>query len=441
MSPSTKLSDATLPAGADIERYRYLLALFILLLASLYGLNVFGNLRLNTDAVTILSSALSDSRGSGRIFHGEPTVYPPGYPFIVELQLMAGISSSYTLVLFNWLLLLVGVASFVLLLRTAFGLSSSIALLFGCLVMLNWIFVKHAPLPITDIPYFGVAFLSLWVIERARGAKSDGTAFFMFLLGWLLVFACIGIRRVGISLVPVWIAALATRPGWFHRVTASSRWMQTIIAVVLLVPICVLLAWFWETVTLRDYHGSPSVSGVLVNTIRALLLHTRGAGEVILNLPRSKLPPSMGVAFLIIGAIAIALASIGLVRHRRLGVIEIYCLAYAAIMLAWPASDPRTLIPIVPFLFVYAFNGTESLGLGQWHNRLLVAWAILYTVAGLAALFFSARITFAGKEFPVVYGDWHLRPTYCAFLKTCPVENPLAIDSDALELLETFQVR
>ena len=104
--------------------------------------------------------------------------------------------------------------------------------------------MKHTPLPITDIPYFGTAFLSLWVIERARTARGDGTALSMFLVGWLLVFASIGIRRVGISLLPVWIAALATRPGWFQRLTAASGLMQTMIAVVLLMAIGALLAWF-----------------------------------------------------------------------------------------------------------------------------------------------------------------------------------------------------
>ena len=431
-------------AGPELQGYRRIVAILILLIALLYGFNVFGNLRLNGDAITLLSSALSDSQGQGRIFHGEPTVYPPGYPFIVELQLMTGVASSYTLMLFGWIMLLVGVASFVLLLRIGFDLSWVVSLLFGALLMLNWVFVKHTPLPLTDIPYFGTAFLSLWVIERARTARGDGTALSMFILGWALVFASIGLRRVGIVLLPVWVGALATRPGWCQRLIAAPLLRQTMIGVALVVAIGALLAWFLRTATLSDYgthFASGVVGGVVHIVIQALVLHTGEAGEVILNLPGAKAPPLMGVVFVIVGAIGISVASIGLVRRRRLGVAEIYCLAYVAILLAWPNPDPRLLIPIIPFLFVYAFIGTENLGLGAWQNRLLVSWGMLYTLAGLAALFYSARIAFAGKEFPVLYGDGYLRPTYCDYLKACPVEDPLAIDSDALKLLETFQGR
>ena len=325
-------------AGAGLEGYCRILAILITLVALLYVMNAFGNLRLNTDAVTLLSSAISSTQGSGRVFHGHPTVSPPGYPFIVELQLMAGIASSYTIILFNCMLLLVGVASFMLLLRTSFGFSCGVSLLFGGLVMLNWVFVKHTPLPVTDIPYFGMALLSLFVIERARTARDDPTALSMFLLGFVLVAASISIRRVGITLLPVWVAALASRPGWFQRLIAAPRLMQTIIAVVLLTGIGVLFAWFLGTVTLSDYPGISSANALFGEVIPTLEKRALEVGEVILNLPRSKFPSSTGVVFMIVGGIVIALVFIGLMRRRSLGVVEVYCLAYAAIVMAWSLS-------------------------------------------------------------------------------------------------------
>src|SRR4249920_1482505 len=98
-------------ARARLEGYSPILATLITTVAFLYVMNAFGNLRLNGDAVTLLSSAISSAQGSGRVFHGHPTVYPPGYPFIVEVLLRLRIASSYTIVLVNCVLLSIGVTS------------------------------------------------------------------------------------------------------------------------------------------------------------------------------------------------------------------------------------------------------------------------------------------------------------------------------------------
>jgi hypothetical protein len=424
----------------NLHEHPGILAVFVVLIALLYGMNAFGNLRLNTDVVALLSSAISRAQGIGQIFHGRPTVFPPGYPFIVELQLRMGIASSYSLILFNWMLLLVGIGSFVLLLRTSFGFSWALSLVFAIFVMLNWAIVKHAPLSTTDIPYFGISLLSLLIIERARIAKDDPTAISMFLFAFALVAASIGIRRVGVALLPVWVAALATRPGWFQRLIAAPRLMQIIPVVVVLAGMVVLLVWFLSTVTLRDYPES-STNALFARVIMSIEQRAREVGEVILNLPWRRIPSRTGGIFMIIGGIVVALALTGLVRRRRVGVVEVYCLAYAAIILAWwaPVGEPRLIIPIIPFLFVYAFLGTASIDLARWENGLLVVWAIVYAAGGIAALYYSARLTSAAEQFPALYGSGYYRATYCHFLKACPLDDARALDFDALRVLETFQ--
>jgi hypothetical protein len=428
--------------GTELDGRLAILASVMLFVALLYAMNAFGTLRLNTDAVTLLSSAISQVEGGGRVFQGRPTVFPPGYAFLVELQLRAGIASSFTLILLNWLLLLIGVGSFVLLLRTSFGFSWTASLLFAVIVMLNWVFIKHTPLPTTDIPYFGLAILSLLVIERARNTSDDKAALSMFLLAFLLVAVSISIRRVGISLLPVWIAGVASRPGWFHRLIAAPRSLQAIITVVVLIGIAVLLAWFFGNVTLRDYPDS-SKTALLGRAIMSVEQRSLEVGEVMLNLPWRRIPTRAGGIFMIVGGFVAALVFIGLLRRRTLGVVEIYCLTYVTIIMAWwsPVGEPRLLIPVIPFVFVYAFIAMEGISIGRWTNRLLVAWALVYALGGGAALFYSARLTLAGMEFPYLYGRGYYRATYCHFLKTCPVEDARAIDLDAVKVLETFHAK
>jgi hypothetical protein len=162
-------------------------------------------------------------------------------------------------------------------------------------------------------------------------------------------------------------------------------------------------------------------------------------GEAFINVPSGRVLPLMRLCLMIAGSVALAMAAIGMTK-RGFGLIEVYCLAYGAVILVWPYSDPRFLIPLVPFLMVYAFIGTGGLGVGQWRRRLIAAWAVFYISAGVASLYYSAEITFAGEKFPLLYGDGSLRPTYCYFLRACPVESH-TINPHALKLLETFQTR
>ena len=63
---------------------------FLLLLVFGHSVQLMGPLRLNTDAVTVLSMALSNAEGHGFLEDGAPTVISNGYPWLLSHLLTLG---------------------------------------------------------------------------------------------------------------------------------------------------------------------------------------------------------------------------------------------------------------------------------------------------------------------------------------------------------------
>jgi hypothetical protein len=206
--------------------------------------------------------------------------------------------------------------------------------------------------------------------------------------------------------------------------------------------------WWASTATLADYPGSPPAATqlggthILTSAGAAIQYRLTELAEVVVNLPASKLPPSAGFALVVLGILVAVLLVAGIIKNIRLngrfGVCEGYCLAYGSILFIWPYSDPRFLLPVIPFILAYSFVGLTSLVKPGFTGVALGVWGAVFSLAGLVALYYSARITLAGPGFPQAYGDGSLRDTYCAHLKTCNSFDPAKVNQDALTILRTF---
>ncbi|MGO9985663.1 MAG: hypothetical protein ACLPIX_15830 [Rhodomicrobium sp.] len=419
---------------------------FVTLAASLF-INAFGTLRLNTDAITILGQTLSELDGQGRLFHGQQTVFPPGLPLLVKTLTLAGAASAFTLVLMNLSFLLAGVAAFFGLCRSCFpSVPSTIALTISVLTLMSWVVIKHAPIPLTDAPYFGVAVLSLFTIETARRNTRGSRAILLFLAAFALIFAAIATRRVGIALVPPLLggALLWTGGRWW---TSKFGLLTRLGAGALLTAgIILLILWWMSTSTLSDYSEAPAGQGDLFSSVlSALRFRLTELAEVTINVPASKIPHSLTIVFTAVGMALAGLLTTGMFKHIKsnagLGISDIYCLGYGAIMVAWPYSDPRFLLPVIPFILLYIYLGFTSLVRPGIAWPVLAGWAAVFCTVGIAAHLYSARITLSGPAFPQVYGDGSLRDTYCLHLRTCISYDASKVNQDALRLLQTFDPR
>lgn len=83
-------------------------SLVLLVLVAAYFLQVVTPLRLHFDSIVLLSSAETASRGGGFLFHGQPTVFPPGYPALVAALMRLHIAYVWVLISINIVFVLLG---------------------------------------------------------------------------------------------------------------------------------------------------------------------------------------------------------------------------------------------------------------------------------------------------------------------------------------------
>ena len=413
----------------------------LLWLVVIYGLNAFSTLRLNTDSIVLLSMGLSAAAGQGYVIDAHSALFPPGYPWMVNVLYVQGWAYPSSLMLLNLLWLCLGLVGVSFLFRDRFELSTHISIFLCALVLLNWVVIKHAALPLTDIPFFGAVMFALMLGERGRAAGSDRLAMTYFACAWLVALAATGIRRPGLALLPALAWAIAIRPGWLKRYASFGIWQRLATTMVLLAVTIVTFAWVSKMSTLHDYTTPRSLVEVLEllhNTISYRLLEI---GEVVLNIPIAKVPLSVLPTIPVAGFVGLCIAIYGASLGRQLGMIEVFCLCYMAIMMVWPYVDSRFLIPVLPFIVGYCFVAVRNIGrrASRWKEMLPILAFAPYLLTGGGALYYNARLSLSAGDFPNLYGSGVLRQTYCHHLRSCPVDGPEKIDQNALRLLQAFR--
>jgi hypothetical protein len=394
----------------------------------IYLLQMYTPLRLNTDAVVLLSVAESVANGHGFLDNGAPTVHPPGYPAVAAALLWFGVASSQSLVFLNYCGLAVTLLVAAWLLRVRFEFGRTVCLAILAMTLLAWPTVKHATLPLSEFLFMAFCWGALGVQYAAFSRRSLR----LLLLSWLLVLAAIAVRRVGVTLIPSFSLCLVSllRP----RRSVPRR---AVLTYILIAMACLSSAWFVvaRTSTLVDFHPSHPIQSLA----RTLAYRTTELGQIALNLPERL--GTYGPVPVAAGLVLTLLLLAGIYSRRNgLTPVEVFFVTYCACLAVWPFPDVRFWLPLLPLLFAYALLGSRQL---RWHRESSprpALYFVYFLLAGLAALAYSTRISLAGPRFPELYGNGSLRATYCADLGGCPPEvDAKQVDFKVLHLLKTFR--
>lgn len=418
--------------------WRRILLAALVVLGALYLLQVNSPLRLNTDAIVLLSMADSFLQGTGFLFYGKTTMFPPGYPALVALATVANLGASWGLILMNCLFLAAGVGATYFILTRSMKIRPETALLTCCLTMLCYVFVKHVTLPLTDIPFFGLACVCLMVIAIAD-TKSGSEQSRWLLLAWVLTVASIFMRRTGLALVPVlfWVwarqgrdTAVLFQPAWWReRLTPAA-------VLVLLVTAGITGAVVAKTSTSSDAKLFYSERTLVRGVAEVIGYRLTEWGEVTSNVPQAKLPAPAQPLVPAIGMAVMALAAAGYwMRRRTIGAADIYVVSYSMLVAAFPFYDARYWIPAFPFVIGHLVLLGEPLFRRPTLRLAAAAYVVLFATLGLVGLGYSTRVSFAGDRFPDVYGDGSLTPTYRAALLGDAANAPSVIP-EALAVLQ-----
>jgi hypothetical protein len=368
-------------------------------------------LRISFDSSVILLLADTHARGGGFLLHGNQTVIPPGYPWLLSQLIQWGAATPFTILSINYLALAAAFAAANALLRSRFALWERILIL--ALTLLSFPVVKHLVIVCNEFVFAGFLFPALWMMDRAWRESS----FRGLIWAWVLTFGAIAMRRPGVML----LVPLCLLTAWLWWKSRSWKYL-------LFPPLLVAMAWFVRSFyTLADYtKPATDIAAVLQSRFTEL-------GQIALNLPAGQLPRFPVAALFAAGALLLGSLLYGLWRLRKdLGPADLFFLAYTGMMFTWTFTDVRFWVPIAPLMISYVLRALDRLP--RWMPLSYVAvWGLL----GLAALGFSSRVTLSGSRFPDVYASGKMRDAYCVAWRTCEGNPKLALpdDVDALRVV------
>lgn len=410
-------------------------------------------LRLNFDAVLLLRMADAFRAGRGWNPPDVGSQHPIGYPALVVALDAAGLAGQTAFATINILSLGLGCLAAGVILP---GLCPPLARWrwwIAAVTPWSWIAVKHASLPLSDLPYFAISMLALLAMHRASDAPplpppasppSTRLRASWVVLALALTAAAILTRTIGIALLPALALAALGRA----RVEAArdailarpARLLATLAVATLVAAAAFALisrTTYW-TGFVKQYQGDGVLS-TLAATVHFRLLDL---GQTTINLPASALPAIAVPALAVLGAIAYAALLLGLWRLRRtLSPTLIYFAAYSCIVLIWPFADPRFWLPILPIGIAIAIVG---LALGPARDPALLRPATFVTGAafvaiGAAALAVTARVSLSGPAFPSRYASGAYRDTYLAAFGR--PHDPASVVPEVLRLLQRLEPR
>jgi hypothetical protein len=407
-------------------------------LTAVYLLQMVSPLRLNGDAIVLLSLGDSAAAGRGFYYRGGPTQFPHGYPMLVAGLDAMHIGASWSYIGLNYLFLGAGAIAAYLLLRRSLGLPSWTAAVISCMTLLSYVFIKHATLPLSDMPFFGLSMLAVLALWSCRETTGIHTAV-QFSVALALVAAAIMVRTAGVALLPACLFALYQR---LHRSgepdrTLPRRWVRiAIVAGAGLLVIVFGAAFIMRTRYYREILNvlahAPSEGGYVWLAIENSWTHLLELGEVSLNLPSSRIPAAMQFVMPFFGTFMLALTVCGVWLGRKIDLVVVYIASYALMLFLYVGYDARYWIPVVPLLM--GLQARALLG-SRTGRRAAMAYVALFAVAGAAALGYSTRLSLSGTRFAELYGNEALRGTYrVAFGLSAPKAEGF-VNLEALQLL------
>jgi hypothetical protein len=196
----------------------------------------------------------------------------------------------------------------------------------------------------------------------------------------------------------------------------------------------------YTTSTLRDFTGALKNGSLIDMAVRIVTHRLQELGEIALNVPAAAVPQNGQSILLSAGVLVFALVCGGVrARRKQFGVVEVYFIAYVAIIFVWPFADPRFWLPVLPLLIAYSGLSLRRLAQGAVARDLLRGYLVLFSVMGLLVLATTTALSFSGARFPDAYAYREFRPTYCAAWHCQGSFDATKVDQDGLYLLRRYK--
>jgi MFS family permease len=373
-------------------------AISVGIVAAVYLLQAATPLRLDDDSVDYLrmAAAMTDHR----IVPALPL--PIGYPVILSALERAGLGSSTYFVLANCLFLGLGLyAVWGLLADYPAKVRNATVLL----TLLAFPVVKSVAIALPEAAFFGVSLLAIRMISAGAAALSSKRGF-LLAMAFVSVAAAIGIRTIGVALLPslTWVCVSSGVARDREKQQSRARaWvlMTLLVAVAILAAVVRSEPFFAYQDWLRGYYLQADVARQIGKRIVVVLW---GWGEIVLNLPFSRFR-EMQLGFVAVGIASLIALGIAVRKVRRpLTPVRLYLLTYGLVIAVWPNPSPRLWMPVIPLLIAEIGLLVSRLPNMRWKTALVGAYSVWFALTGITAIAYTTRISLSGANFQKVYG-------------------------------------
>ena len=321
--------------------------------------------------------------GVYRDLHSPPPIriakYPPGVPLLAALGLgLSGRDPEGALILirvFNTLFLLLGLLSFLWILRREPGLPRPLLFLLPAALGFSPPVLDYLRIPMSEIPFMGISLFTILALLRV--VEKPERPWPQAVLLSLLFFAAVLFRTLGAALLPALFLHLLLA----KRKATALRFLS------LSLPLFLLLQVFLRA------HASPApgFEDISIYGLPYRRILTDGLPWLTRIVPTNTLqgiffafndlfPPAIRVLplgnasgwILLWAGVLFTLLLFVLGTRRELSVSHrdsaprlrpwhIYILSTLAVILFWPFQTARFLVPLIPFLLLAAARGAQAL--------------------------------------------------------------------------------
>jgi len=421
-------------------------AAILAFLAVCYLAQIFTPLRLNDDAVTLLSEAESVAHNNGFLFNGQNTLYPPGYPALLASLLRMGVAHPWVILTLNAIFLFLGLFALRYVLTLTFFQDQRYVLKIYALSLLSFVFIIFFTLPLTDVPFFCVAMCCLASMEHTVRLRVGGRFWRWLLAACILFLGSIAVRRVGLALIPAFLWMVISHPTFKTHLKGWSLRRAIFAIGSLAFLVIVVIGWTAKNlnVSLRDFRSTVHGHTLAYTASSIIEYRLSELGQITANVPLRVLPEFAKHVLPWVGALSLTTVIVGLfLKRKTFGPTDAFVVGYLAIMFAWPLSNPRLWLPIIPLLIFYCTLTIAHI-VARHHRvpvKLVAIYLTVYTVTGLEWLASSTMITFSRSAFLTMYVPQNeYAPTYCAVLGPCEDSfDPNAVDQNVAHLLRLYK--
>ena len=378
--------------------YRLAIVAGFVLVAALVLLNTLSPLRLNNDAGRYLGIVEYFKGGLDKNSDAAHDYLPHGYPCFLYILEKVHMLSPFTITLFN----ILSVVTAAFLLAREFHVENK--LFYLTLVLLSYINIKEYALPVSDQLFTALFMFAVLMWSRLFKGKLP-----YIVPALLLTAMSIYVRTAGVAIVvgviAYWIFLNRTR-------LKRNRMVQVLMFLVISAFILVFildLSFFEKNV---DYVRQLNLGHLAnpVNLAGRLCIHLKELGEIVINIPVSKLSGLIDRGHLQIASpvlIVFGIVSLWMYINaiKKLKLVSSFAFwaftAYLLMIFAWPFYDTRFLIPIVPlltYLYLYYLFGVLKF------RYVRVGVLVVYAGFGFISLIYSDALSLSKPFFLKHYG-------------------------------------